>query len=415
VNSAAESCERRLRVLILTKVFPNAVDRQGAPYNRQQFAALSHLCDVELLGLIPWFPGARLFAGKSEAGRLGAVPPRETIEGLDVGHPRAFYFPRFGHSLNPLTFALSLLPAVLPLRRKVDVILGSWAFPDGLAAIQLGRWLKLPVVVKVQGSDLNVLPRYGSIRRALGRKLPRADRLVAVSRALGVRARELGVADERIAIVPNGVDRALFSPRDRSEARRELKLPAGRLILFVGRVESAKGVIELLEAFEKVAASAPDLSLALVGDGPEMHRYRRAAAQWPGRVFLPGAQPLAAVARWLAACDVLTLPSWNEGSPNVILEALASGRRVVATRVGGIPDLMSSSEAGEMVSAQAADELAAALLRVAYSTYDPTSVSAAGPADWHRSAHRLHEVLLSARRGVPLPSALRMTPGPEGP
>ena len=117
VNSVSQSSERRLRVLILTKVFPNSVNKQAAPYNRQQFAALSQLCDVELLGLIPWFPGARLFAGKSEAGRLGAVPSREVIEGLDVGHPRAFYFPRFGHSLNPLTFALSLLPAVLPWPR----------------------------------------------------------------------------------------------------------------------------------------------------------------------------------------------------------------------------------------------------------------------------------------------------------
>jgi glycosyltransferase involved in cell wall biosynthesis len=409
------SSERRLRVLILTKVFPNAVNRQGAPYNRQQFAALSRLCDLELLGLIPWFPGARLFAGKSEAGRLGPVPPRETIEGLDVRHPRAFYFPRFGHSLNPLTFSLSLLPAVLPLRRKVDVILGSWAFPDGLAAIQLGRWLKLPVVVKVQGSDLNVLPSHASIRRALSRKLPRADRLMAVSRALGAKARELGVADERIAIVPNGVDRALFSPRDRAEARRELNLPDGRLILFVGRVEPAKGVVELLQAFEKIAPSAPGLALALVGDGPEMPRYRRAAEQWPGRVFLPGQQTLTEVGRWLAACDVLTLPSWNEGSPNVILEAMASGRRVVATRVGGIPDLMNSSVAGEMVAAHSADELATALLRVTYTDYDPTIVASAGPPDWHRSAHLLHEVLLSAHQGTPLPRALRMTSGPGGP
>lgn len=414
MNSASQSSEHRLRVLILTKVFPNAVNMQAAPYNRQQFAALSQLCKVDLLGLIPWFPGARLVAGKSEAGRLVAVPSREIIEGLDVRHPRAFYFPRFGHGLNPLTFALSLLPAVLPLRRKVDVILGSWAFPDGLAAIQLGHWLKLPVVVKVQGSDLNVLPSHGSIRRALGRKLPRADRLVAVSRPLGAKAREFGVPDEHIAVVPNGVNRSIFSPRDRSEARRELKLPEGRLVLFVGRVEPAKGVLELLQAFEKIALSSPDLRLALVGDGPEMELYRRAAAKWPGRVFLPGVQPLAEVGRWLAACDALTLPSWNEGSPNVILEAMASGRRVVATRVGGIPDLMHSSEAGEMVSARSADELAAALVRVAYSDYDPMVVSAAGPPDWHRSAHRLYQVLLSAHEGTPLPQELRLPPGTTG-
>jgi len=129
----------------------------------------------------------------------------------------------------------------------------------------------------------------------------------------------------------------------------------------VGRLEASKGVLDLLQAFEKIAPRSPELRLAMVGDGSEMPRCREAQARWPDRIFLPGAQPLARVARWIAACDALTLPSWNEGTPNVIIEALASGRRVVATRVGGIPDLLDSTLAGEMVSVRRPDELAEAL------------------------------------------------------
>ena len=408
MNAADRPSERRLRVLIITKIFPHAVNQHAGTYNRQQFAALSRLCDVKVMGLIPWFPGARLVSRKSEAGRLSAVPAQECIDGLDVLHPRVFYFPRFGHSANPMTFAVSLLPKVWPLRRKLDVIMGSWAYPDGLAAILLGRWFKLPVVVKVHGSDLNVFSERDSVRRLLARKLPRADRLLAVSRALAAKARALGVAADRIGFLPNGIDRAIFRPCDRTEARRELELPDGRLLLFVGGIEASKGVLDLLQAFESIAPRSPELRIALVGDGSELPRWREARARWPGRIFLLGAQPLAKVARWIAACDVLTLPSWNEGTPNVVLEALASGRRVVATRVGGIPDVLGSAVAGEMVSARHPDELAEALWRAVHATYDPVAVAATGPMGWDASARLLRQALLSARDGSPLPQELRV-------
>jgi glycosyltransferase involved in cell wall biosynthesis len=231
---------------------------------------------------------------------------------------------------------------------------------------------------------------------------------------LAEKALGFGVPADRIAIVANGVDRSLFFPRDRSQARRELSLPEGRVILFVGRLESAKGVQDLLQAFDQIAPSSPELRLAVVGDGREMSRCREAEAKWPGRVFLPGAQPLAEVARWTAACDVLTLPSWNEGTPNVVLEALASGRRVVATRVGGIPDLLSRTALGEMVSPRCPDELAQALARVAHQSYDPIEVAAAGPPGWDSSAHLLHQVLLSACDGSDLPDQLRVSAGQAG-
>jgi len=390
-----------LRVLVATRLYPSAADPLAAAFNRQQFTALARLCQVQILGVIPWFPGAKLFARWSAAGRLTGVPARERIDELEVEHPRVLYLPRIGHALAPALYAASLLPWVSDLRGKVDVVLGSWAFPDGVAAVTLGRLLGVPAVVKLHGSDLNVLSELPAVRRSLQKALPQADRVVAVSRGLADKAQALGVKPERIALVPNGVDRRLFRPRDRGEARQALGLGDRPLILYVGRLEAAKGTGDLLAAFQQIAATRPEPVLALVGEGSDGARCRQAARSLPDRVLVPGPRPLEEVATWMAACDVLVLPSWNEGTPNVILEALASGRRVVATRVGGIPDVVTSPALGALVPARDPLALSRALVEALGQPYDPLAVSAAAPGGWDDSAARLHAVLLAAARKRP--------------
>ncbi|HUH05905.1 MAG TPA: glycosyltransferase, partial [Kofleriaceae bacterium] len=117
----------------------------------------------------------------------------------------------------------------------------------------------------------------------------------------------------------------------------------------------------------------------------------------PGRVVVAGGRPLDEIPRWMAACDVLALPSWNEGTPNAVLEALACGRRVVATRVGGVPDVVDAPELGELVEARDPPALAAALGRAASQLYDPAEVARRGArGDWDQSAARLYEVLVGA-------------------
>jgi glycosyltransferase involved in cell wall biosynthesis len=392
-----------LRVLITTRLFPSAAQPLAAAFNRQQFAALARLCNVQLLAVIPWFPGAGLFSRWSAAGRLTGAPARECIDGLEVEHPRVFYLPRFGHALAPALYTASLLPWLKEYRGKVDVVLGSWAFPDGVAAVTIGRLLGVPAVVKLHGSDLNVLSTMPPVRRLLERALPRAERVVAVSRGLGEKARLLGAPRERIALVPNGVDSELFRPQDRAKARQELGLDIGErpLILYVGRLEQAKGINDLLAAFKRLSAVRPDSVLALVGDGSEAQRCAEAAAVFPRRVLVAGPRLLVEVARWMAACDLLVLPSWNEGTPNVILEALASGRRVVATRVGGIPDVITSAALGELVPPRDPEALARALASALAQPYDPAVLAAAAPGGWDDSAARLYQVLLAAAHKHP--------------
>lgn len=383
-----------LRVLAITKIFPNAVEPLSAPFNRQQFSALATRCQLEVMGTIPWFPGAGLLGKWSSAGKLAAVPPKETIDGISVRHPRTLFVPRLAHATWGPLYAASIAPKLLPYRNRIDVVLGSWAYPDGFAAVIAARLLGVPCVVKLHGSDINLIAKLPGPRRMLAWALPRAARVVAVSRALADEVAQLGVPRERISIVMNGVDAALFHPRDRAAARAELGLPAGPIALYVGNLKAEKGVLDLAAAWTTVAATLPDATLVVVGGGPAASAL--AAAVGP-RVKLVGPQPLPAIPTWMAACDLLVLPSHAEGTPNVVLEALASGRRVVATRVGGIPDLVTRPELGELVEPRAPDALAAAIVRALPTPYAPAAVAELGArGGWEASAAALYEVLVGA-------------------
>jgi glycosyltransferase involved in cell wall biosynthesis len=387
-----------VRVLAITKIFPNAAEPLSAPFNRQQFAALGRLCELEVLATIPWYPGAGLLARWSSAGRLARVPHRDTIDGLSVRHPRTLFIPRAGHALWGPLYAASLAPLVARYRGKVDVLLGSWAYPDGVAAVALGALLGVPTVVKLHGSDVNVIGREPGPRWMLAQALPRAARVVAVSRALADAVTELGVDPARIALVYNGVDSELFRPRDRGAARAALGLPAaGKLLLYVGNLKESKGVLDLAAAFERVAAEVPDVTLAIVGGGEAAARLEETAARLGGRLRVIGPRPLAEVPTWMAACDLLALASWNEGTPNAVLEALACGRRVVATAVGGIPDLIRTPLLGSLVPARDVPALADALTAALRTSYDPEAVAAAGArGGWAASAAALRDVLAEA-------------------
>jgi glycosyltransferase involved in cell wall biosynthesis len=398
VSSREEA--RRLRVLIVTREFPSAATPFASAFNRQQFAALGKRCDVEVLATIPWFPGARLFARWSSAGGLGEVPRREEIDGLEVAHPRYLYLPRIGRVLGGLLYAASLARVVLLRRGRYDVLLASWAFPDGVGGVALARLLGVPAVIKVHGSDMNVLAKMPAVALNLRWALPRARRVVAVSRPLADSVAAFGVPRERIDILPNGVDPHLFQPGDRATARAELGHAGDtrRWLLYVGRLEEPKGVLDLVEAFSAIARRRTDLRLVLVGDGSARAACQRAAAGWlEERVLFAGARPLQQVPAWMAACDALVLPSWAEGTPNVVLEALACGRRVVATAVGGTPDVVTGPELGELVPPRRPDLLAEALARAADAVYDPVSVARAGARHgWDESARRLERALREA-------------------
>jgi len=383
-----------MRVAVVTKIFPTSLEPLSAPFNRHQVGELARHCDVDVLVAIPHVPFSRVLSVPERAARLAALPARERVHGVDVTYVRQLYVPRVGLSVAVPLYLASLRPHLERLR-TADVLLATWAYPDGCAAVLTALALDKPCVVKVHGSDVNTVLQRRAARHIAARLLPRADAVVAVSRPLAAELVRLGVPRERVHVVPNGVDTSLFYLRDRAASRRALRVADDvRLILFVGRLEPQKGLAELLAAFASVRRGVPGAMLVLIGDGISTSEARARASAFPdGVARVLGPRPHEDIALWLGACDVLTLPSWAEGTPNVILEALASGRPAVATAVGGIPDVLADPRAGIMVPPKDPAALADALHRALCSEWDPPSVRAFGPASWSESAASLKDIL----------------------
>lgn len=383
-----------MRVLVLSQIFPNAEEPLSSPFNRQQLTALSALCDVEIIAPVPWFPGARLLGRRLRAGRLTTVIPHERLQGLEVRHPRALYVPVIGSAIAVPLYTLSVQRIVESYRGRCDVLLASWLYPDACSALSLAATLDIPCVVKAHGSDVQRIGKRWDVQPMVRAWLPKASAVVAPSRSLVRALIDLGAPRRHAHHIPNGVDRSIFRPRDRAASRARLGLGRDdRLVVFVGRLTREKGVADLIRAGERV----DNTRFALIGEGPLRSRFD-ASSSSSERWLTPGALPLPEVAEWMAAADVVTLPSWSEGTPNVVLEALASGRPVVATRVGGIPDVVEEGRAGHLVPPRSPEALADALRTALNTTWDPEAISNLGPKSWNESAAMLERVLRSAVR-----------------
>ena len=275
------------------------------------------------------------------------MPRQEQVDGVSVHHPAYFHLPGISARKQAKRIARAALPVVAELVAGRECVLDAhYVYPDGVAALDIARQLELPCTVTARGTDINVLAEDAAIGRQIRAFAGGAHALFAVSRELRDRfARVAGLAKEQVYLARNGVDLDRFHPGDPGSARRELGLPKdARLVLAVGRLVAEKGFHLMARALRNLEQS---VHMVVVGVGPEAPRLVQLAPE--GRLHLLGPLTPERVALCYQACDLLVLPSEREGWPNVVTEALASGLPVVATPVGGIPDMISSPRVGSMV------------------------------------------------------------------
>lgn len=250
------------------------------------------------------------------------------------------------------------------------IVHGHFLHEVGVAAVRVALILDVPAVVSVHGTDARWLLDGGVQRRYRLRMLEAAraaDRVLVVERRLAERLVDAGVPVENVRVQPMGVDEAVFTPRPRADARRELGLePERRLVLFVGRPTAEKGIGELDRALASV-----DAECVAVGPPGRAERIRFVGAEPPERVAL-----------WLTAADLLCLPSHAEGMPVSVVEALACGRPVVASAVGGIPEQVEDGVTGLLVQPEDADALAEALRAALDRAWDEQALREASKPFW---------------------------------
>ena len=385
-----------MKILVLTNLFPTRWDPLRAAFNKQYFEWLARKHEVEVLVAVDfrdWRKGPR---GNPES------------SALRIGHFVFWHVPLIGRPLHAVFWLLSLLlqKGRLLRRGNYDCILASWAFPDAVAAGWLARMLGIPFAAKLLGSDINVIAERPAQRVQIGAMLRKADATIAVSNALADKAVALGAPRARVHTIYNGVDAERFAPGPRQEARRHLSLPVdGKIVLYVGNLKAAKGCMDLLEALPAVLERHADTRLYFVGTGELAGALRERIAELglAGRVTLVGGVSHAEVGDWMRAADVFSLPSHNEGVPNVVMEAMACGIPAVATRVGGIPEVL-AAYAGILVEPRASAELSAALVTALEREWDVARIIAhARGFRWTSTIEQLDRILtdiVSRRRNA---------------
>lgn len=314
--------------------------------------------------------------------------------------PRSYSYVRPQHGFQPPGLNVTYLEyGVLPIlsrpingalcyrrlsdrleRLRPDLILNSWLYPEGYAAMQWSRQSSVPIVHYCIGSDLRRIPDpfTGLFTR---RVLKNANGVIAVSSDLARLAIALGASPAVTHTVHNGVNRAQFHPMPQAEARRALGLPQdGRVILYTGDLKLSKGLADLVHSAASLKGDS--VHFHLLGEGPNRQQLERLIQRLglENRITFHGHTPNAQLPTWLAACDVFTLPSHSEGCPNVILEARACGRPIVATNVGGIPEI-TGPENAILVPPHHPHQLAKALNEALERQWDESAI-AAGLNSW---------------------------------
>jgi glycosyltransferase involved in cell wall biosynthesis len=353
-----------MRILTLTNLYPNPFQPHRATFNRQQIRALAQRHPMMVISPILWTDELR--ARWRGAPRLPAGR-RVVCDGIPVEHPRYLYTPKVLRSWYGHFFRWSVRGAFNRALAsfRPDVIFAPWAYPDGWAALELGRRAGLPVVVKLHGSDLLTLDDYPARRRGTDEVLHGADGLVAVSNDLATKVAARGVPARRVEVIYDGVDRSLFHPGPRVEARRRLGLPEqGRIALFIGNLVPVKGLDVLIRACEALPRDF-SCTFCLIGQGPLRAALERQAAETgvSSRAHFLGPRPHGELPDWYRAADLFVLPSRSEGVPTVLLEAAACGTPFVASRVGGVPEIAHLG-ANRLVPPGSPAELARAILEV---------------------------------------------------
>jgi glycosyltransferase involved in cell wall biosynthesis len=262
-------------------------------------------------------------------------------------------------------FLISFAREVLRHRHLTDLYHAQWIF-SGVVAVAGQKIHGKPVVLTIRGSDLNLV-RGKFLTSLVTSIFHRVAMITTVSEALREKVLGLGVPPEKVQTIPNGINCRIFQPLPKEKIRHQLHLPLDhKVILWVGRFVAIKGVEFLIQAIPEVLAKEPKALFILIGHGDCEEQIKRLVQQKGVTqvVKFTGKIPSEHIPLWMNAADILVLPSLNEGRPNVVLEAMACEVPVVATNVGGIPEIVKEGENGFLVPPEDIPQLAKQLIKL---------------------------------------------------
>lgn len=356
-----------MKIATFTTLYPSEARPTHGLFVEQRLKHLVATGKVasRVIAPVPWFFSRHPRFG--DYAKFAATPRRETRAGITIDHPRYLLPPKIGMRMAPYALAWGAQPALRKLREEGDdfeLIDAHYFYPDGVAAAFLAAHFGRPLVITARGTDLSYIPRFKRPRRMIQWAAQQAAGIICVCQALKDSLIELGVDAAKITVLRNGVDLAKFVPVDRDAQRRELGWQ-GPTLLSVGNLYTHKGHDLVIRAMPRL----PEYRLRIIGSGPERESFAR-LAQTEGvadRVEFLGAIAQSELKRYYSAADALVLASSREGWANVLLEAMACGTPVVASAVGGNPEVVTAPEAGVLMRERTPEALADAVRALAAS------------------------------------------------
>ncbi|WP_404333272.1 teichuronic acid biosynthesis protein TuaC [Mesobacillus maritimus] len=327
-----------MNVLWITSTYPSDEQPGAGVFHETQVQALARLgVEVTVICPVPRNP-AVLRSVKKQYQLHENIPFVYKRKGIVVYRPRYTALPgQLRWSQPDKRIASVILQTMKAQKLKPDLIHAHFAMPSGGAARWVANEHRLPWVLTLHGSDVNIYPHYSpSAKRAFIRAVQGANQVIAVGESLQHKTKAL--TGRTCTVLPIGVDLARFHRPEQPKQllRKLLQLPQDKTVItFVGRLTEAKGVFELVEAMNQLPK---EVAVVFVGEGPAQETLRQ-HPDFNTRLFLAGQVENARVKDYLGASDAFVLPSYTEGLPTVVVEALALELPVICTKVGSVPDL----------------------------------------------------------------------------
>ena len=374
-------------IALVSNLYPSSVEKTRGIFTKQLTDSMPEHVKITVVAPIPWRPDWSL---KPER----IVPYREEIDGVEVFHPRYLVTPKIFRCLYGWFFYLGVFPTLKKLQQagKADIISTHWIYPDGVGSVLAAKKLHIPIALHALGCDINQTTKHFLRRLQIKYALGHANVNIVVSQALKHKLIQLGISEQKIKVILNGVNPKKFHPTPMAEARKTLALnPAEKYLLFIGNIQIEKGLSCLIDAVALIKDTP--FTLLVVGSGRLESKIKEQIARLgiQSKVIFIGPVAHEMIPLYLSAANLLCLPSLREGCPNIVLESLSCGTPVLGSNVGAVPDMISKPEWGILVEPEKPEQFAQAIspgFELKNKNFPPFQWF-----DWQENATKVLEVL----------------------
>lgn len=290
------------------------------------------------------------------------IPYREIMDGIHVHRfkwlePKEFkalvHFKSVKDNFRLVTYIISLFFNLMWIVRKydIDIIHAHSTIPTGFIGVIVAKIMKKPVFITAHGMDINNFENNSFFKQLITFSLNNCNKAIAVSNDLAGKMRLLGIDKDKIIVLRNAVNTDIFKPTELKKVRKNYAIKDNILILFVGYLDTFKGIFELIDAFYEVNKGNKNTTLMIIGEGPKKNELKKRVLKigLEKSVIFTGKIPSIDIYEYYQSADIFVLPSHTEGLPLVIIEAMACGIPVIASSVGGISEVVEDNINGFLV------------------------------------------------------------------